>query len=201
MRALWDPTYKDESWIDDKVKLIPRLRSWIDQEYPGLGISIGEYNFGAEGHISGGLAVAEALGRFGTNGVEAAFYWAMPPKGTAAYWAFRAFRNYDGKGSTAGDTSVAATSDDNGLSSVFATRNADGSLVLVALNHEPQKPLELELDPGGCGAHHVSRVFSYAGEGGLRETKLDKAARSGHGLRLPPWSINVLELRAAKDHQ
>jgi hypothetical protein len=198
VRALWDPTYKDESWIAEPIKLIPRLRSWIDSEHPDLGISIGEYNFGAEGHISGGLAVAEALGRFGTNGVDAAFYWAIPPRGSAAYWAFRAFRNYDGRGATVGDTSVAAISDDKGLSSVFATLKADRSLVLVALNHEPEKSLDLSVDPGNCGAMRTARVFSYDGEEGLRQSALDETARAPGGLRLQPWSINVIELGAAR---
>ncbi len=68
VRGLWDPDYKDESWIDDEVQLVPRLRRWIDDNYPGTGISIGEWNFGAATHMSGGLATAEALGRFGTTG-------------------------------------------------------------------------------------------------------------------------------------
>src|SRR5205085_1516465 len=79
-RALWDPSYEDESWIHDKIRLIPRLQAWIAEKRPGLGVSIGEYNFGAEGHMSGGLAVAEALGRFGEQGAYAAFYWDYPPR-------------------------------------------------------------------------------------------------------------------------
>src|SRR5436190_370453 len=34
-RALWDPTYTDESWIGEPVRLIPRLREWVDRYYPG----------------------------------------------------------------------------------------------------------------------------------------------------------------------
>ncbi|RYE70700.1 MAG: LysR family transcriptional regulator, partial [Oxalobacteraceae bacterium] len=45
-RSLWDPTYKDESWIAEKIALLPRLKSIIDAEYPGLRVSLGEYNFG-----------------------------------------------------------------------------------------------------------------------------------------------------------
>jgi len=30
-RCLWDKTYKDESWINQPVMLIPRVRAWIDQ--------------------------------------------------------------------------------------------------------------------------------------------------------------------------
>jgi hypothetical protein len=63
-RALWDPTYTDESWIADVVRLLPRMQEIIAENYPGRGLSIGEYNFGAETHVSGGVALAEALGRF-----------------------------------------------------------------------------------------------------------------------------------------
>ena len=34
-RALWDANYKDESWIGEPVRLVPRLRDWITQNYPG----------------------------------------------------------------------------------------------------------------------------------------------------------------------
>ena len=77
-RSLWDPTYKDESWIDERMRVIPLLREWIAANYPGLGISIGEWNFGAETHMSGGLAAAEVLGRFGSEGVTSAYYWTSP---------------------------------------------------------------------------------------------------------------------------
>jgi hypothetical protein len=199
VRALWDPSYKDESWIAEPVRLIPRLRDWIHDEAPGLGISIGEYNFGAEGHISGGLAVAEALGRFGTERVDYAFYWPMPPRGSAAYWAFRAFRNYDGKGAKVGDASVAVTSNDKGLSSVFATRKKDGSLVLVALNDEPDKPLELSVHGGSCGPLRLGRRFSFGGDEGLGLVNAQRnGSKAGLHARLDPWSINVIELEPAK---
>lgn len=44
------------------------------------------------------MALAEALGRFGQGGVLSAFYWTYPVKWFAAFWAFRAFRNFDGAG-------------------------------------------------------------------------------------------------------
>src|SRR5580765_1626305 len=77
-RSLWDPTYVDESWINERMRLLPLLRQWIAMYHPGLRISIGEWNFGAESHMSGGLATAEALGRFGTEGLYSAYYWTFP---------------------------------------------------------------------------------------------------------------------------
>ncbi|MGC4093524.1 MAG: glycoside hydrolase family 44 protein [Polyangiaceae bacterium] len=38
-RALWDPTYVDESWIKEPVRLLPRLKELVARNYPGLGIS------------------------------------------------------------------------------------------------------------------------------------------------------------------
>src|SRR5262245_30350151 len=32
-RSLWDPSYTDETWINDRVQLIPRLRSWVNTHY------------------------------------------------------------------------------------------------------------------------------------------------------------------------
>ena len=97
-RSLWDPTYVDESWINERMRLLPLLRQWIADNYPGLGISIGEWDFGAETHMSGGLAIAEVLGRFGLLGVTSAYKWGGPPEGTPGFWAFRAYRNFDGHG-------------------------------------------------------------------------------------------------------
>ena len=43
---LWDPSYVDESWIKEPVKLLPRMREWVDENYPARGLSIGEWSFG-----------------------------------------------------------------------------------------------------------------------------------------------------------
>jgi hypothetical protein len=189
-RGLWDPTYRDESWIGQPVRLIPRLREWIDEAAPGLGISIGEYNFGAEGHMSGGLALAEALGRFGVLGITSAFYWTYPARGTPAFWAFRAYRNYDGKGARFGDTSLKARSSDPSAS-IFAAREA-GRITAVLLNFDPAATLVASIS--GCGDLAVARAFSYTGG----EEGFSPAPAGSMEQRLPPWSVTVLELAPRK---
>ena len=74
-RSSWDRQYKDESLIKEAVDLIPRMKDLIAENHPGCGFQIGEYNFRAEKHIAGGVALAEALGRFARFGVSHAFYW------------------------------------------------------------------------------------------------------------------------------
>ena len=46
-RSLWDPDYNDNSWINETVRLLPRMKEWINQNYPGTKLAITEYNFGA----------------------------------------------------------------------------------------------------------------------------------------------------------
>ena len=64
-RSLWDPTYKDETWINDYVKLIPRIKEWVSSYYPGTLTGLTEYNWGAEDHINGATAQADVLGIMG----------------------------------------------------------------------------------------------------------------------------------------
>lgn len=192
-RALWDPGYVDESWINEPVRLIPRLQEWIAENDPGLRLSIGEYNFGAEGHMSGGLALAEALGRFGQNGVGSAFYWVAPPAGSPAFYAFRAYRNFDGKGGRFLDRSVPARSD-SPLASIFASRDVTGRhLVALALNLDPEAGVDASIDLASCGRVKMRRVFSYQG---TPAGFAGAPAQAGSPLRerLPPYSMTVLDM-------
>jgi hypothetical protein len=194
-RSLWDPTYRDESWINDTVQLIPRMKDWVAKNHPGLATSIGEYNFGGEKHISGGLALAEALGRFGTNGLDYAFYWTAPPENSPAYWAFRAYRNFDGKGARFLDRSL-STRMDPGVS-LFASRDATGQhLVLIALNLSPDSPVDASIALDGCARLVSRRSFSYGQFSQAIEAQ-GEAAGAELRERLPPYSINVFDLTLA----
>src|SRR3569832_109994 len=39
LRSLWDPTYTDPSYINAKIRLIPRMRDWVDSTTPGRSCS------------------------------------------------------------------------------------------------------------------------------------------------------------------
>jgi hypothetical protein len=149
-RSLWDPTYVDESWISvaegpTQIQLIPRMRQWVADNYPGTKLAITEYNWGGLEHINGALAQAEVLGIFGREGVDVAALWNYPDENEPldyerfeelpGAYAFRLYRNYDGQGSKFGETSVQATSSDQSKLSVFAAqRSSDGSLTLLIIN-------------------------------------------------------------------
>ena len=192
-RALWDSTYVDESWIKTAVRLIPRVKDWIAKEYPGLGLSIGEWSFGAEKHPSGGLATAEALGRFGEQDITAAFYWTYPAKDSPAFWAFRAFRNFDGEGGHFEDWSLKTRAP--APLSAFASRNEGGShLTVVLLNLDPTQALDAGLDLSGCAAVSRHRTFQYSPDSRLAELADGSSGADAPHPVLPPWSITVVDL-------
>jgi hypothetical protein len=197
-RSLWDPTYVDESWVGQPVELIPRLRRWIQQYAPGLGISIGEYSFGAATHMSGGLAQAEALGRFGTEGVTAAFYWRRPTNQSPAFWAFRAFLNFDGAGGRFQDLSVPATMTEGQRASLFVSRSEKGDrLVAILLNFDPDEPIAAEIDLSRCGAGFAERAFAYSGApSGFAAASPSAFAGAIAQRSAVPYSISVLEWTA-----
>lgn len=197
-RALWDAGYRDESWIKESVELIPRLKRWVAEYYPGTKLAIGEWSFGAVNHISGGLATAEALGRFGSEGLDAAYHWGGLPAGSPTYWAFRAFRNFDGDGGRFLDVSL--QTEETADVSIFASADeARKHLVLVLLNKNADSPIDATVDLSSCGAVTSSRMFSYAAGSKAFEKQEPKElaeSRSG-GVRAPlsPYSMTVLDLR------
>jgi hypothetical protein len=140
-RSLWDATYVDESWIADAgpdggiVKLIPRMRDWVKNNYPGTKLAITEYNWGALNHINGALAQADVLGIFGREGLDLATLWSPPTAKQPGAFAFRMYRNYNGAGGMFGETSVKASSTDQGRLAVYAAEeNATGALTLMVIN-------------------------------------------------------------------
>jgi hypothetical protein len=134
-RSLWDPAYVDETWIGDRVQLIPRLKGWVAQHYPDTRIGITEYNWGAEGHINGATTQADILGIFGREGLDMGARWATPAAATPTYKAIKLYRNYDGQRSTFGETSIqAAVPNPDAVSAFAAERGADGAVTVMVIN-------------------------------------------------------------------
>lgn len=154
-RSLWDPNYVDESWINDKVRLIPRMREWIDQYYPGTRLAIGEWSWGAENSISGALAIADVLGIFGREGVDIASYWTFPPTDSPTAKGFQIFTRYNSEGDTFGDRAVPSTVDTSAdyVTSYASLDSATNELVIIAINKIQNVDLRatLQVDPMRSG--------------------------------------------------
>jgi hypothetical protein len=136
-RQFWDTTYVDPSWINSVIMLIPRMKNWVTNYYPGTKIGVTEYNWGAEPDISGATAQADILGIFGREGLDLSTRWTTPDPSTPTYLAMKIYRNYDGSKSTFGDTSVSATGPNPDYIATFAaTRSTDGALTIMAINKQ-----------------------------------------------------------------
>jgi hypothetical protein len=196
-RALWDPSYIDEGWIKENVRLLPRLRQWINENYPGRGISIGEWSYGAENHMSAGLAAAETLGRFVQAGLTSAFYWTYPPQNSPVFWAFRAYRNFDGKGGRFLDGALPTVAPAD--TSLYASIDPSGThVVLVALNLLPDATVKPTFILSGCNAVTSQHVYEFTGAPtGFTPKKATLAGGNIAVDTLASYSITVFDLLLA----
>ena len=146
-RALWDTNYVDESWINNVIALIPRMKSWVATNYPGTPTGITEYNWGGDDYMNGATAQADVLGIFGREGLDLGTRWTCPATNTPVYNSIKMFRNYDGSKSTFGDTSVSATVPNPDLLATFAAvRASDGALTVMVINKDSNvTPVTLNL--------------------------------------------------------
>ncbi len=168
-RALWDPTYREKSWIDDSlgkaIRLVPWLREKIAKQYPGTKLSMTEYDFGAAEHISGGITQVDVLGVLGREGVFLANYWGhgagngkLPSYVTGA---FKLYRNFDGKGGTYGDTAVTASVPDVTKATVIASSDSrhPNVLTVIFINKEQSARYDGQITLGGSGSYTVARAY------------------------------------------
>jgi hypothetical protein len=133
-RSLWDPSYHDPSWIDDTVRMIPRMHDWVDQHYPGTKLVLGEYDFWHHDEPVGGVMEADALGIFARERLDIAMLWEALKVTDPAYWAMRMYRNADGHGRSFGTTYAPTRSGDQNVVSAYAATRSNGSLTLVLVN-------------------------------------------------------------------
>ncbi len=139
-----DHSYFDKNWYPRQT--IPRLQRKIAAAYSGSsfaapGLSFSEYNAGCEKAISGGVAEADLLGIFGREGVFAATAWPLQCSSGSCgtnflVAAYDLYRNFDGNGTTVGDTAVLATTSEPKMTSVYAFSNSSNAneVHIVAIN-------------------------------------------------------------------
>ncbi len=195
-RALWDPTYVDESWIGQyygAVQLIPRMKGWVAQYDPGLKVAISEYSWGATDRLVGALAEADVLGIFGWQGLDLATMWNVPSPTQPVAFSFLLYRNYDGAGHGFGTESVRATSADQASLSAYAALNGSRTLTLVLINKTSsalRTPVTL-VDPAPTS---VAQLFSYSGADLTAIHKLPSIlVSSGNAtVTVPAMSMNIL---------
>ena len=195
-RALWDPLYVDESWINDTIEFIPRMRETIERSYPDTPLMISEWNFGGDKDINGALTIAEVLGIYGREGVYAAAYWRNPEVGSPGFLAFTMHGNYDGEGTSFGGATLPAESSDvNSVSAFAALDETSGVLRVMLVNKDPEEDAAVGLDLGAFTPAAEARRFTYS-PADLTRIVPDVVSTSGPVI-VPAASITVLELEPA----
>jgi len=192
-RQFWDTNYVDASWINDKVKLIPRMKDWVARYYPGTRIGVTEYNWGAETNMNGATAQADLLGIFGREGLDLSTRWTTPDAATPVFQAMKLYRNYDGRRSTFGDTSVSAAVSTNVdlLSAFAALRSPDGALTVIVINKQLAAGASLIVKLASFSPTGSAQVWQVASNRAI--ARLPDAPVSGNNLsaQVPSQSITL----------
>jgi PKD repeat protein len=189
----------DETWINDKVKLIPRLRGWADTYYyPGTPIGITEYTWGAESHINGATTQADILGIFGREGLDLAARWTTPDASTPTYKAIRMYRNYDGNKSAFGDTSVAAggANPDN-VAAFAAERASDGALTMMVISKYLSGTTPVNIAVNNFSATGTAQVYQLTSANAINRLADLGVSGSALSFTAPAQSITLLVLPKA----
>ncbi|MBK8258250.1 MAG: glycoside hydrolase family 44 protein [Polyangiaceae bacterium] len=190
-RSLWDPSYVDPSWIGDAITLLPRMRSWVADNYPGTKLAISEYDFYSHNEAVGAVTYAEVLGLFGREGVHLATAWSPPNPDEIAFAAYKLFRNYDGEGSAFESTGVYASADVN--SGVNAYASAGTNRLTIALVNENPTATSVTVTINQFEPSSEPALF-YNNEGTANLSLLEQPTLEGQQvtLSLPPVSIGML---------
>ncbi len=212
-RSLWDPTYAPEDWwvirdfVGEGHAVIPRMQSLIDRHYPGTELNITEYNFGALDTLAGGLAQADALGIFGREGLDRAMLWDPYNEQLSAplpefidrpgMWAYRMYRNYDGRGGSFGDRALFAESSDQDTLSVYgARRTDDGAITVMVIN---KSTVSQTSDLSIAGIAGPAEVYRYSGDNlGAIERLADVDVDQQLTTTYPARSITLLVIDAGQ---
>ena len=198
-RALWDPNYVDPSWFNQVginggiVNMIPTMKNWVSQYYPGLQTAITEYNWGDETNLNGATTQADVLGIFGREGLDIATRWTVPANPSPTYLALEIYRNYDGKLSTFGDTSVSASvANPDNLSSFGAVRSSDGALTVMVINKQ-QGTTPVTISLANFGTTGTAQAYQIASASQTSITQLGSLPVTNNAITttLPSQSITM----------
>jgi len=194
-RGLWDPHYRDESWIDTEIQLIPRLRQWVRRAYPGTRIGLTEWNWGAERTMNGGLAVAEVLGVLGREQIDMACYWTAPPVRSPAFLAYKLYRNADGQGHGFGDQAVPVIGNASDEVSCYAAYDLLARTpTIMLINRSVTRAHQVQLTMIREGEAHTVNQYRLSADNPLSIVRLADIPLEGRPLSvtLPSTSITLL---------
>ncbi|HUJ45265.1 MAG TPA: glycoside hydrolase family 44 protein, partial [Opitutaceae bacterium] len=197
-RSLWDGTYTENSWVASylggPIRLLDRLQTKIDADWPGTGLAVTEYANGGDNHIAGAIAEADNLGIFGSRGVFAASYWPLSDSCPFILAAFKMYRDYDGNLAAFGDVSIPTVSSDTSKVAVYVSQDShtSGRYVVVAINRSTTAQ---DVGFSGLAVSGNARIFRVEGTGStpvlVGQGPVDLATWV---VTLPALSVSTVEI-------
>jgi uncharacterized protein (TIGR03437 family) len=205
-RVLWDSSYyppgggyEDASGAEVAPQMVPRLRQWVADNYPGTKTSITEYSWGAMNSITGAIAQADIFGIFGREQLDYGTMWGTPNPTDPGAFAMKIFLNYDGNGNHFGGTSVAATSDNPDTLSIFAAERFESALTVLVLN-KTTTDLTDTISLASFAPAGTAQVWQY-GQSNLSAIVHNAdigVASSGLTMTFPKYSMTLLVIPQAQ---
>jgi uncharacterized protein (TIGR03437 family) len=205
-RVLWDSAYyppgggyQDATGAEVAPAMVPRMRQWVADNYPGTKTAITEYNWGAPDTITGAIAQADILGIFGREQLDYGTVWTSLSTTTPATFAFKTYLNYDGNGGHFGGTSVSATSGNPDQLSIFAALRYDSALTVVVLN-KTSGDISDAISLANFTPAGTAQVWQYSGAnlGAIVQQPGVNVGGNGLSATFPAQSITLLVIPPAQ---
>lgn len=198
LQSLYDPSYVDESWIEQPVNLIPRVKGWIANRLPGAKLAITEYNWGNDNGLTSALAQAEALAIFGREGVDLATRWLAPQADSLVEKSFRFYLDYDGQGSRVTGDSIKTVSSRPGTVGAYTIWDTNVSLtkkIYVLLFNKDENPRHVDVQLTSQAPRGTQPALYRLDAAGLNPVNQTVSLTSqGFGIDLPARSATMVIL-------
>lgn len=195
-RSLTEPGFREDSWVPRALRnveglalpILPSLTALAARWFPGTQLAVTEFNYGGAGRLTSGLALADALGRFGQAGVYFASHWGSLPQWLGE--AYRLYRAPDAAGGDFGPRGLDVAI--QGLPGLAAYAADDGKTLRLVLINRGEAALSVDV---GFASGRLRRPAGVIGFDADRPqtTSLAEEARLAEG----GWRI-VLPPRAAR---
>jgi hypothetical protein len=208
VRKFWDESYRDpdtwmgkDSWANGNVAYVPLMRRWMKEVGWNAPIAIGEYDHaGPEGgvEISAAVAQAESFAAFARSQVSYAMYWADPRKHGPVYFAFKMFRNPDGKRTAVGDQLIVPEVSDFDSASVYVFKDTQkGVASFIVLNKRASKGEKITLELAAPLPAQKATRYEYSKANPKAIGELAPLDVNGKSITLdvPPMSILRVDVK------
>jgi hypothetical protein len=201
VRTLYDENFIENSWIGemkqwypDDLPILPNVQNAIDTYYPDTKLAISEYNFYGGNEIAGAIVEAEALGCFANEGITLATYWDCESGSPYAYSGINLYTNYDGNGSSFGDTLVETSIEDNSKSNAYASINGsdDSQVDIIITNKDMHNDEVATVNLQNSSSEYKSAIVYGIVDGSsdiLVLDKLDDIKNNSFEVDLPSLSV------------